>query len=81
MAPKQNVFGKDNMGAEKETEKGVEDLTSSNEVQRQKPWHKEKAGTVIPAKKRLVKSLMVNHILKLGRVPYSSCPPPPLNGT
>lgn len=75
MAPKQNVYGKDNMEAEKETEKG-EDSASSNEVQRQEPQHKATAATVIPAKKRLVKSLMVNQILKLGRVSRSSCPPP-----
>ena len=40
------------------------------------PWHKKKAGSVFPKKRRLIKSFMLEIIFKLGRVSDSPGRPP-----
>ncbi|KAF3436015.1 hypothetical protein FNV43_RR23107 [Rhamnella rubrinervis] len=59
MAPKKNPHGKDSIIAAKIE---ASEKVSIPAAETDQPWHKPKAGSVFPKKRRLVKSLMLKFI-------------------
>lgn len=81
MAPKKNPHGKDdNIVAKPETLEKVVVKVTIPAAETDQPWHKAKAGSVIPKKRRLIKSLMMKNIFKICCVTVLLLAKPPMAG-